>query len=78
MRFSTRLNNSREFRMAGGNRLLQQVGEIQSIDALIPHNALRGTFFVRGTTGDLRVFFSLSPERDARVQALGLWVLDKP
>ncbi|MDP4997502.1 MAG: beta-lactamase family protein [Saprospiraceae bacterium] len=46
------------------------LGEIQSMDSMVPLNHLRGTFKIRGTRGEAEVFFSLSPEEDPKVQAL--------
>ena len=46
------------------------LGEVQSMDSVVPLNNLRGTFVVRGTRGEAEVFFSLSPEPEPKVQAL--------
>jgi hypothetical protein len=33
-------------------------------------NQLRGTFLLKGTSGDIRVYFTLSPENPALIQQL--------
>ena len=52
----------------GGNALLKR-GEPMTAE-----NQLRGAFHVTGAKGRLRVWFSLSPEREPRVQELELSV----
>jgi CubicO group peptidase (beta-lactamase class C family) len=49
---------------------LAAIGKIRSIGAIRPENRLRGSFAVTGENGVLDVWFSLSPEREARLQAL--------
>jgi len=71
------LDNSREIRIRDANELMASAGRITSIDPLIPFNQLRGTFVMHGEKGDIKVFFSLSPEKVPRVQALNLWTVEK-
>jgi CubicO group peptidase (beta-lactamase class C family) len=63
---------SREKRMAECRELLKQLGRITGTGPMVPENQLRGSFLLLGETRDLRVYFTLSPESDARVQWLAL------
>ncbi|QDV06401.1 Penicillin-binding protein 4* [Planctomycetes bacterium Poly30] len=71
------LDEPRELRMASVQKLLQEAGPILSVDPIVPVNQLRGTFVIRAMNQDLRVFFTLSPEREARVQRLDVRLQDK-
>ncbi|MEZ5038894.1 MAG: serine hydrolase domain-containing protein [Saprospiraceae bacterium] len=66
------LDQSRALRMKEAEKIMATVGEIKTIDPLVPLNQLRGTFLMHGEQGDLEVFFSLSPEKEPKVQALSL------
>ncbi|MEM9831874.1 MAG: serine hydrolase domain-containing protein [Bacteroidota bacterium] len=66
------LDQSKEKRRAEAMNLLDSAGIIQSVTEISPQNQLRGSFKMRGEKGDIRVFFTLSPEPDARLQALWL------
>ncbi|MCK4989389.1 MAG: beta-lactamase family protein, partial [Bacteroidales bacterium] len=63
---------SREKRMAEARELLNQLGEIVSAGPLIPENQLRGSFLLEGKEQNLRVYFTLTPEAEPRVQWLSL------
>ena len=47
---------------------LDGIGKIKTIEPLKPINPLRGTFVIQGERGNLKVFFSLTPEALPRVQ----------
>ncbi len=64
------LDESRESRMDYVNGLLDQLGEIQSVGRMEPENQLRGKFDIKGENGILYVYFTLTPEKEARVQQL--------
>ncbi len=66
------LDQSKEKRKEEAMNLLDSAGAIQSITELSPLNQLRGSFRMQGENGDIRVFFTLSPEPNARLQALRL------
>lgn len=66
------LDESREDRMRTALKLLAEAGPILSVDPIQAENQLRGTFVIRARDRDLAVYFTLSPERDARVQRLGV------
>lgn len=50
--------------------LYAKVGKIQHIGELVPENQLRGRFLLEGSTGNIDVFFTLTPERPALIQQL--------
>jgi hypothetical protein len=64
------LDASREHRKAKIEALLQEAGPILSTDPIVPENQLRGTFVMKTEKGILRVYFTLTPENDPKVQDL--------
>jgi hypothetical protein len=50
--------------------LLAKTGSITGSTDMNAENQLRGTFLLKGTTGDIRVYFTLSPENPALIQQL--------
>ena len=68
---------SRERRMLECRDLLDQLGEIISTGPMIPENQLRGSFYLLGKEKRLKVYFTLSPETDPRVQWLTLELLSR-
>lgn len=50
--------------------LYAKVGTIQRIGELIPENQLRGHFLLEGSTANIDVFFTLTPENPALIQQL--------
>jgi len=66
------LDIPREERMAETRDLLKRAGEIISMGPLDPENQLRGSFILEGTQGRVRIYFTLSPEAEPRVQWLSL------
>ena len=66
------LDRSLDRRRASAAQLLEEAGPITAIEGVRPLNQLRGTFVMHGAAQDIRVFFTLSPEKPARVQRLDL------
>lgn len=66
------LDRPLDLRRSEAERLLAEAGPVLAVDPIVPRNQLRGTFMIRGTHRDLRVYFTLSPQRDARVQRLDI------
>ena len=66
---------SRDKRMQESAELLDQLGEIVYTGPIIPENQLRGSFDLIGKEHTLRVYFTLSPEAEPRVQWLTLDLL---
>ena len=50
--------------------LFARAGDILAVGPLVPENRLRGTFVIDGETGDLEVFFTLTPEKEPMIQQL--------
>lgn len=68
---------SREYRMKQYQQLLAQSGKILSVEPIVPENQLRGTFILKGEKKDISVFFTLTPERVPKVQALEMEVVEQ-
>lgn len=64
------LDHSREHRMADIRKTMDAAGPIRSVDPIEPLNQLRGGFTMQAENGAVSVFFTLTPEREARVQYL--------
>ncbi len=64
------LDQSREARKQQIDEVLAQAGALGEIFEVEPYNKLRGYFKVRGENGDVRVFFTLTPEKEPKVQRL--------
>ena len=61
---------SRERRRKEIQAVLDQAGAIGSIGALEPENQLRGSFKMQAANGEVSVFFTLTPEKEAKIQQL--------
>jgi CubicO group peptidase (beta-lactamase class C family) len=66
------LDISREKRIQECRELFKQLGRITGTGPLVPENQLRGSFLIQGEDQNLRVYFTLSPEPEPRVQWLSL------
>jgi hypothetical protein len=50
------------------NELFEKAGTVKNVTAMSSMNNLRGYFDIEGEKARLRVFFTLSPERDPKIQ----------
>ena len=50
--------------------VFEKAGEIISTGSISPENQLRGHFIIKCANGNVNVFFTLSPEKDPRIQQL--------
>lgn len=66
------LDRSRAEWKKQSSETLAKIGAVESVGALVPENQLRGTFPLMGENGRVDVFFTLTPEKDPRVQELRL------
>ncbi|TXE05888.1 serine hydrolase domain-containing protein [Algoriphagus aquimarinus] len=66
------LDRSKEHRYAEYKAILAQAGEIKNVTTLKPSNQLRGSFTLEGENGDVDIFFTLTPEKDPKVQQLDI------
>lgn len=48
--------------------IYQKAGKINKIGEMLPENALRGSFILEGENGNIKISFTLSPERPALIQ----------
>ncbi|MBD8542446.1 beta-lactamase family protein [Oxalobacteraceae sp. CFBP 8761] len=66
------LDRSRDAWMAHARTTLNAIGKITSVGPITAENALRGTFALVGETGVVNVGFTLTPEREPKVQEITL------
>jgi len=69
----------REVRMAEARDLLKLAGDLLEIGPVDPENQLRGSFLMKGNQGQVKVYFTLSPEAVPKVQWISLeYIASKP
>jgi hypothetical protein len=66
------LDKSMSHRKAEIEEILDKAGEIYNAEDLNAVNQLRGGFVINAEKGTISVFFTLSPEKDPKIQALYL------
>ena len=66
------LDRSREAWAKAAQETLRRAGPIQSVGPMLPENQLRGKFALVGEKGRVDVFFTLTPEKNPRLQQLRL------
>lgn len=66
------LDLSRDAWIKTSKETLAQIGEVISYEPMMAENQLRGYFIVNGKKGKLKVYFTLTPEPDPKVQELHL------
>ena len=66
------LDSDLEHRRIEAENIFATTGKPLEAGPLVPENQLRGTFRIRCEKRSVEVFFSLSPEKDPKVQALTL------
>lgn len=66
------LDRSREDWIVHARDKLAPIGKITSVGPIKAENALRGSFPLHGERGTVNVKFTLTPERDPRVQEIEL------
>jgi hypothetical protein len=57
-------------------KMWDELGNVTSIDAIIPENQLRGRFRIHGEKKDVDIFFTLTPERSPKIQQLDFVAVD--
>jgi hypothetical protein len=70
------LDQSRQLRKAAADQLWAEAGPVISVEEVQPINHLRGVFTVRCEKQDVEVFFSLSPEKNPKVQAVRMRLVE--
>ena len=66
------LDQSREDRITEINAVLKKAGPIESTGEVEPENQLRGRFQMKSKKGVVGVFFTLTPEKEPKVQQLDI------
>ena len=64
------LDKSREHRILEVQEVLDRAGAIQSMDEIEPINQLRGSFKLKTENGVIDIYFTLTPEKNPKVQHL--------
>ncbi len=57
--------------------VLTQIGKVVKVNPITPENQLRGTFVIEGEKNNLKIFFTLTPEKNPLIQQLDLEVVSK-
>lgn len=70
-------DESIERRRTAAQKLFAEAGAIIKVGELMPENQLRGTFQIECEKKNIGVFFTLTPERQARIQQLDVYPIDK-
>jgi CubicO group peptidase (beta-lactamase class C family) len=65
-------DRSREDWLKLSREMLAKLGAVKTIGEIVPENQLRGTFPIVGEKGRVDVFFTLTPEKSAKLQQLRL------
>ena len=66
------LDKSRDKRMDEIQAVLEKAGPIQETSELEPENQLRGSFKIYAENGIINIFFTLTPEKQPKVQQLDI------
>lgn len=64
------LDQDKKSRMEDIDKLIDEAGAVQSIGEMKPYNQLRGSFDIYAEKDTLKVYFTLSPESNPKVQYL--------
>lgn len=64
------LDRSREKRKTEAQEIFEKAGALQEAGELNPLNQLRGSFSIPAENGTIRIFFTLTPEKEPKVQRL--------
>lgn len=70
-------DESLERRRSATQKIFSEAGEIKNITELRPENQLRGSFTLEGEKNNVRVFFTLTPEKEALIQQLDIELVSK-
>ena len=56
------------------DEVIAKIGGIKEVEKFVAYNQMRGRMDIDGNTGKASIFFTLSPEKDARIQQLDMRV----
>lgn len=71
------LDNRLKDLVARSKDLFEKAGKVASVREIVPENQLRGTFVIEGEKGNIEVFFTLTPEKDAKIQQVRMRGVEK-
>ncbi len=63
---------SKERRIKEFQKILDKAGAIKNIQSIVPRNQLRGDFTIQCVNGNIKVFFTLTPEKAPMIQKLDI------
>jgi len=66
------MDKSRAHRMAEAKEIFDKAGGVINTEEFQPYNQLRGSFNIEAKNGVIEVYFTLTPEKEARLQQLNL------
>ncbi|MCB0688090.1 MAG: beta-lactamase family protein, partial [Saprospiraceae bacterium] len=66
------LDKSREKRLSEIKEMMANAGAMEEVQKIEAVNQLRGTFDIKATHGIIHIFFTLTPEKDPKVQYLNI------
>lgn len=72
------LDEPLERRKSEAMRIYKEAGSILEVSELTPLNQLRGSFVLKGEKSNIRVFFTLNPQKEALIQQLNLILFEDP
>ncbi|MGV3761151.1 serine hydrolase domain-containing protein [Parapedobacter sp.] len=61
---------------AESTAIFAKAGKLGKVHEIVAENGLRGTFLVEGEHSDIRIHFTLSPERTPRIQQFAIRLVD--
>ncbi len=71
------MDESRDQRMEAIQKILDEAGTIVAVEKMEPFNQLRGTFNIQAENGVIDLYFTLSPEKNPKVQYLDAYFKPK-
>lgn len=71
------LDASAAIRQREAAAVFAKAGPIRKVREIVPENQLRGTFIMEGTTSDVAVFFTLTPEPNPLFQVVRIRTVEK-
>ncbi|WP_297691893.1 serine hydrolase [uncultured Eudoraea sp.] len=66
------MDKSRKHRMAEAEEIFNSAGTVLDTEEITPYNQLRGSYKINTEKGVIDVFFTLTPEKEAKLQQLTL------
>ena len=71
------LDESREHRLLHHQKIMDEAGAVLSYGPMVAQNQLRGYLIAVGEKKNVRIYFTLSPEANPKIQQLDLEIQEK-